>query len=471
MVKHNMGTIEKALKINLDPNIYGTIAEIGAGQEVARHFFQAGAAAGTVAKTISAYDMQVSDSIYGQESCGRYVSRSRAKKMIDYEYDLLVARLKDIRPPETTYFAFADTIVARSYKSRGECHGWLAIKLQLTPNEEPSEIILHIRLFDQSNKAQQTAVGILGINLIHAAFYHHNDVRKLVDSLMEELSWERVEIDYINFKGPGFKDVDNRLISLYLIESRVANAVMFLPDGKTSLASEDLYKKDIIAIRGVFRPITNIHIDMAQKGLKQFIETEHAKAETTEVIFEMNMATYIDQPNYGASDMLARIDLINSLGYKVLVTHFLRYFRLSEYLKYFCKKRIRFLTSVNNIKAIFNEQFYQSEEGGLLGACGKLFSNDTRLYVYPNLVPNSDIQTLSSIDIADNIKHLFLHLLLNNKIVDFNEHSLERPFLVNEIITKIALGDKSWIEYVPQEVASLIIEKRLFGYNSDIQMM
>ena len=235
MKKPSMGTLEKALKINLDSAKYGTIAEIGAGQEVARHFFQAGAAAGTIAKTISAYDMKVSDSIYGQESCGRYVSRSRAEKMIDYEYDLLMKRLHEERPQNTTFFAFADTVTARGYNSTSECHGWLSIKFQLEPGFEPCEIMLHVRMFDNSNQAQQHAVGVLGVNLIYGAFYHYKNPQELIDSLSEGLGGDRIEIDYINFKGPQFMNVDNRLMVLHLVESGLANAALFLPEERAWL--------------------------------------------------------------------------------------------------------------------------------------------------------------------------------------------------------------------------------------------
>lgn len=472
MNEPKMGTLEKALKLNLDSAIYGTIAEIGAGQEVSRHFFQAGAAAGTVAKTISAYDMQVSDSIYGQESCGRYVSRSRAEKMIAYEYDLLVARLKDTRPDNTTFFAFADTVTARGYNSTNECHGWLSIKFQLEPGFEPCEIMLHVRMFDRSNRAQQHAIGVLGVNLIYGAFYHYNDPCKMINTLADDLGEDRIEIDYINFSGPQFKDIDNRLMALYLVESGLASAALFLPEGKASLASEELYKKDVLALRGTFRPVTNINVDMAEKGLQQFIETEGGDPDKTEVIFEMNMATFIDAPDYGAADMLNRIDMISKLGYKVIVSHYLRYFRLSEYFSHFCRGRTRFLTSVDNIKTIFEEHYYQPEEGGLLAACGKLFSSNTKLYVYPNLLANGEIQTLKDIPIADNLTHLFMHLTENNNMIDFDNYSDDlRAFQSHEVSAKIAIGDTSWFNDVPDIVREAIIENKLFGYKKEAAML
>ena len=472
MNKPAMGALEKALKINLDPTKYGTIAEIGAGQEVARHFFQAGAAAGTIAKTISAYDMKVSDSIYGQESCRRYVSRSRAQKMIDYEYDLLIKRLHEERPENSTFFSFADTVTARSYNSNGECHGWLAIKLQLEPGAEPCEIMLHVRMFDNSNQAQQHAIGVLGVNLIYGAFYHYKSPQKLINSLSEGLGGDRIEIDYINFKGPQFNNVDNQQMVLHLVESGLANAVMFLPKGEASLASEELYKKDVLALRGTFRPVTKVNVDMAEKGLEQFISTENGDKEKTEIIFEMNMATYIDAPEYGSKDMLNRISLINTLGYKVIVSHYLRYFRLSEYFAHFCRGRTRFITSVDNVKTIFEEHYYQQEEGGLLAACGKLFSNSTKLYVYPNLLANGKLQTLKDIAIADNLKHLFLHLIENNKMIDFENYSKDlKAFHSHEVAAKISLGDNSWKDDVPDIVAEQIIKNKMFGYKKEIALL
>ncbi len=467
MDKQNMSTLEKALKINLDQSIYGTLAEIGAGQEVARHFFQAGAAAGTVAKTISAYDMQISDSIYGQVSCGRYVSRSRVETMVNHEYDLLIKRLDNKRPENTTFFSFADTVAARSYKTNRECHGWVGIKLQLQPGADPCEIIMHVRMFDGSNQAQQHALGVLGINLIYGAFYYHHSPLELINSLSEDLGGDRIEIDYIHFSGPQFNDIDNRLMVLYLVESGLANAALFNMDGQASLASEELYKKDVLALRGTFRPVTNVNVDMVQKGLKQFVETEGGDPDKVEVIFEMNMASFINEPGFGRKEMLNRIELLTRLGYKVMITHYLRYFRLSEYFAHFCRGRIRFLTSVDNVKTIFEERYYHAEEGGLLAACGKLFTRDTKLYVYPNLLNNGQLQTLRDIPVPENLSHLFMHLLDNGKMVDFEDHSDEiRTFNSHELVTKISLGDTSWFNDVPESVQEMIVERNLFGYRS-----
>ena len=463
-----MGTLEKALKINLDTTKYGTVAEIGAGQEVSRNFFQAGAAAGTIAKTISAYDMKVSDSIYGPEASGRYVSQSRAKKMINYEFDLLEDRLKEVRPADTTFFALADTVAARSYNSNRECHGWVGIKFMAEPGSAPCEIMLHVRMFDNSNQAQQHALGVLGVNLIYGAFYHYKNPKTLIDSLTDGLTGDRIEVDYLNFSGPQFEKTDNRLMVLHLVETGLSNAALFLPGKKTSLASEALYKKDILALRGTFRPVTNVNLDIAQKGLKQFIETENGDPEKTEVIFEMNMATFIDTPDHGSKDMLNRIDLITQLGYKVIVSHYLRYFRLSEYFAHFCRGRIRFLTSVDNIKTIFDERYYQPEEGGLLGACGKLFSNNTKLYVYPNLLDDGTIQSLSEVPIADNIKHLYQHLTENNEMIDYDHHSDNLKVIhSHEVALKISLGDNSWENDVPPSVSKSIIEKKLYGHKME----
>ena len=144
-------THSKALKINLDPRWYGTFAEIGAGQEVVRWFFRVGGAAGTIAKSMSAYDMKVSDAIYGHAD--RYVSRDRLQAMLDREFDLDVERLGQQRGEDTSFFAFADTVVARSYRGSNECHGWMGIKFQSRASDQPSQIVMHVRMLDEEASA------------------------------------------------------------------------------------------------------------------------------------------------------------------------------------------------------------------------------------------------------------------------------------------------------------------------------
>src|SRR5580704_18108709 len=223
-------TREKALRINLDPKRYGTFAEIGAGQEVARWFFRVGAAAGSISKSISAYDMAVSDAIYGR--CKRYVSRERLQSMLDHEHGLNLERLRPSRGDSTAFFAFADTVAARNFQGTNECHGWMGVKYQAHPRDADSQIILHVRMLDRENGLQQEALGIVGVNLLYAAFFLHHKPELMVESLLDNLSTQRIEIDMIEFAGIEFRHVDNRVMSLKLVQLGLTGAAMFGPSGE-----------------------------------------------------------------------------------------------------------------------------------------------------------------------------------------------------------------------------------------------
>lgn len=266
--RKKVGTQQKALEINLDSRKYGTFAEIGAGQEVVRWFFQAGAAAGTIAKSISAYDMVVSDAIYGRAP--RYVSRERLQTMLDYEYDLLLERLSEKRGAETDFFAFANTVTARSYRGNDECHGWMGVKYQATPGSEPSQIVIHVRMLDKENPAQQEALGILGVNLLHGALFHYEVPDDLLSSLLDNLSTERIEVDMVKFSGPAFQGLDHRLASLKLVQLGLSDAAMFSAAGEVLQPAEVLYKKPVLVERGSFRPVTYVNLDMLACAREQF---------------------------------------------------------------------------------------------------------------------------------------------------------------------------------------------------------
>ncbi|MGB0166040.1 MAG: TonB-dependent receptor, partial [Luteibaculum sp.] len=265
---------QKALKVNLDPDLYGTFAEIGAGQEVVRHFFRAGAASGTIAKAMSAYDKDFSDAIYGAEPHSRYVCESRLRKMLSHEYNLIVERLDRSKHPNRKFFAFADTVTTIDYRKTAKGHGWMGMRFQRHHDEAPSDVILHVRLHDNESAIQQEKIGDIGVNLIYGCFYYHENPRELLKSLYDNLARDHIEIDMINMEGPAFKNVDNRLLSLQLVKNGMTEAVMFGPDGKNLQPSDALYKKNILAIRGSFRPVTNVNIDMIMNGYSQFIADE-----------------------------------------------------------------------------------------------------------------------------------------------------------------------------------------------------
>ncbi len=467
-MQDSSGTIQKALEINLDPAKYGTIAEIGAGQEVARFFFRAGGAAGTVAKTMSAYDMKFSDAIYGVEEDRRYVSRSRLLKMLSHEYDLLIERISDSRPKNTTFFVFADTVAARGYKSKGECHGWLGVRIQAYPKAEPCDIILHVRLLDDDNHLQQEALGSLGVNLIYGAFYHHKTPEKLIESLIDNIGPHRIEVDTIEFLGPYFEDLDNRLLALHLVKAGLTNAILFSPSGEVRQPSDVLRKQSIMVLRGSFRPVTHVNMDMLKCGMLKFQQEPGVDPEQVVTIAEITTAKLVAGDVIDPRDFLARVDMLNALGLNVLISNFVRFFRLREYLNRYTQRLIGIVLGVDNILDIFDEKFYDGVEGGILEAFGKLFPGHSKMYVYPKLANDNTLITAETLEVPRHLRHLYLHLR-ENGFIDALEDADESKmrYFSREILSRLKRKEKGWQEGVPDSVAEAIIKKRLFGYDSE----
>ena len=412
-----INTRRKALQINLDPVIYGTLSEIGAGQEVARQFFQAGGASGTVAKTMSAYDMKMSDAIYGPDASGRYVVRTRLESMLRREYSLLIERLKGSRSPDTTYFAFADTVAAKAYKSNRDCHGWMGIRFQHRAGAEPSQIVLHVRMLDPSNRDQQEALGVLGVNLIYSAFTHIEYPEKLIDSLVDDLEWGRIEVNFVEFEGPAFRDIDNRKMNLRLVTSSLGPVVMFASSGEAVVPSEFIYKKHVLVLRGTFRPFTDVHAHMIECGTKAFAEDLGAAEDGVVCFSEMNVARYLSEGLDEAYDLEDRVTQITRRGFNAMVSSHFRYFRFSEYFSKFEERKIGYILSADNVIAIMQEKYYEGMEGGILEAMGKLFSSDSKLLVYPNLTPGGELVTAKNVKVPDSQKYLYRHLLHNRRVI------------------------------------------------------
>ncbi len=459
-------TLQKALEVNLDDCKYGTIVEIGAGQEVARNFFRAGGAAGTIAKTMSAYDMQVSDSIYGAEESGRYVSRSRLIKMLDQEYQLVVDRLSASRKKNSTFFAYAATVTAKSYLRKNECHGWVGIQLQLYPGAAPSRIILHVRMLDGDGGAQQEALGVVGVNLIYAAFYNYNQPKKIIESLADDLEQDRIEVDLINFSGPYFEEVENRLMNLHLIRSWLTRAIMFSPDGEVQVPSELLYKKNVLATRGTFKPVTNVNVDMIKCGLKKFDDVEHVDEKDTLVLAELTMASLTSGDRVDDADFLARVDMLNTLGYNVMISDYLRYFRLRAYFRRYTQKQIGIVLGIPNLNQIFTEEYYEGLEGGILEAFAKLFPDNTRLYVYPmQSEDGSGLVTVDNFKAPERVSHLFKHLYENQRMIGLD--SADESLLeidTQEVLSALKKGRGDWESKVPEAAADMVINEGLFGF-------
>ena len=458
-------TDQKALAINLDKFKFGSIVEIGAGQEVARRFFSVGAAAGTVAKTMSAYDMAVSDDIYGPVD--RYVSRARLMQMLDKEFSQVVNRLTDVRPRNSTFFAYAATVTARSFKQQNECHGWVGIRAQFHPGAAPSDIVLHVRMLDQDNAQQADALGILGVNLIHAAFYYHNRPEDIVDSLRDELGTDRIEVDVIHFSGPYFEEVDNRRMNVQLIRSWLTRAVVFNPDGNVVVPGELFFRKPVLVIRGLFKPVTKVNADMMLAGQQQFDKLAAVDHDDTVSLAEVTMSSPTAADQTDDADLLERADLLAALGYTVMISDYVRFFRLRAYLRRYTQKPIGIVLSVRDFGTLFDEKYYEGIEGGILEAFGKLFPDNTQVYVYPSRREGeSETTTLHNAQVPAHLRHLLAHLVDNGKlqaIEPTDESCLHID--AGEVLQGVRRGRGVWEEAVPPPVAETIIQRRLLGFD------
>ncbi len=487
----DLTTDRKALTINLDTEIYGTFAEIGAGQEVARHFFTAGGAAGTIAKSMSAYDMQFSDQIYGRSK--RYVSKERLIQMLDHEYELLIERLTETRGKDTTFFVYANTVAARSYRGTNECHGWMGVRFQLLPLGPYNDIMMHVRMLDATNIMQQEALGIIGVNLLYGTFIYNNDYKAFVESLADNLGNSRIEVDMLTFNGPDFKEYDNRVISLQLVEQGLTNAVMFSPDGLILQPSEALHKRVILVERGSFRPLTYINTDMLTCAESQLIQEPEVFGEKIVILMEITMKNLLAY-GFDLADFLARVDIVSALGYNVLISNYPEYYKLSAYFRRYTQKMIGIALGINHLMAIFDDQYYLSLDGGILEACGRLFKDNVKMYVYPmhakafkhykdllesqngtKLIEDSDDDTTKGVLItADNvrlkphIRHLYEYLKENGyieAIKGFNPAHLD--IFSRDVLKMIREDQPGWEETVPKKVADIIKEKKLFLKNGD----
>lgn len=460
----DLGTDKKAFQINLDAKKYGTFAEIGAGQEVARRFFHVGGAAGTVAKTMSAYDMTFSDAIYGPAD--RYVSRNRLQTMLDHEYSLLIERLDKKLGGVRTFFVFADTVAARSFKQHNESHGWLGVRFQTEPRGEPSQIVIHVRMLDEANVDQQEALGIIGVNLLYGAF-HYPQPEKLIASLQENLAPNRMQIDLIKFSGPAYATVDNRLMSLQLVSQGLTDAVIFTADGGEMVQAADiLYKKSILVERGSFRPVTYATNDMLNGARTAFVKETGAPESELVVLMEMTLENLLAEGQLNHADFLARVDILGALGRTVIISKFGEYFRLASYLSRYTNRMIGLVMGVPSLLEIFDEKYYLSLEGGILEALGRMFKSGLKLYVYPMIDETTgELVTAKKLDVAPNLQSLYQYLIENEfiqEITDYNPDYLRiHP---PETLAKLQSGDAGWESTVPPEVSRIIKERQFFGY-------
>lgn len=462
-----INTRQKALRINLDKRIYGTFAEIGAGQDVAGIFFKAGGASGTIAKTMSAYDMRFSDAIYGPSTSGRYVCEDRLLSMLDHEYDLLIERLHEQRGNDTLFFSFANTVVALNYHKNNDPHGWIGCRFQLTPNGAFHDAIIHVNMLDNDTILQQQALGIIGVNLMYACYYYNEDPEVMLVSLMDNLSKDRIQIDMIRFSGPQFSNVDSRLMSLHLVKYGFSDVALFGPDGQNVQPSDVLYKKNIMVLRGRFRPLIHVHMDMLENGVKQFLHEPDVDKEKLVVLSELTLQSLQDEnkdESIDEKDFLDRVDILCSLGQTVLITNFHEYYKLVAYLSKLTKLKIGLLIGYPNLEYIFGEEHYQNLAGGILESFATLFSRKVKLFVYPTLRQNT-IMNCMKFAPPRHLIDLYRFLTANNKIEDiyhYNQANLN--IQTDNMLDLIKVGESGWENHVPDEVAQMIKDRCLFGF-------
>ena len=460
---------DKALRINLNENIYGTFAEIGAGQETVRQFFRAGGASGTIAKAMSAYDKSFSDAIYGNEKNQRYVTEDRLKKMLSHEVKLIEDRLSRNQYPNKMFFSYANTVATIDFAKRFKGHGWVGIKYQIdSEQEEYNEITLHIRFKETDARLQQETLGKLGTNLIYGAYYKYNRPKKLLRYLYDHIDKDQLEIDTINFSGPEFKDVDNRLMSLQLLKNGMTDAVMFSPDGNNVLPARVLYKKNILAFRGSFRPVTKVNMDMYEKSYEMFINENKVQKEKTQVVFEITLSNLrASGGEIDEQDFMDRARLLCSLGQTVLISNFQEYYKLVEYFNLYSKNRMGLAMGINNLIDIFDEKYYRHLSGGILEAFGKLFYKDLKVYLYPMLNENKTMTTSDDLKVHPRMKELYKFFKFNGKLVDIKNYDPEILNIFSRTVLKMISKDEhGWEEMLPEGVADIIKEQKLFGYEA-----
>ena len=461
-------TDQKALEINLNPKIYGTFAEIGAGQEVARYFFQVGAAAGTIAKTMSAYDKVYSDQIYGVEPSGRYVCESRIHKMVNHEYELMVDRLRHDRP-DTNFFVFADTVAAINYSRTIRGNGWLGLRFQLNPADGTyNDLLLHVRMLDNDNQLQQQAIGILGVNMIYGAYNYHEDPETLVQSLMDGLKG-RVAIDMMVLDGANFADLDNRLLSLWLVKHGLTDITMFDPNGRSTHASEFLYRKSVMVVRGSFRPITLVNEDMLRAGYQQFRESSGLDPTKSFLLTELTLDNLQESTELNERDYLHRATLLNEMGHTVVLSNYHKYGDLIEYLSLYKVSPVGIVLGVNDLLELIANKYRDNQDGRLLAAFGEIFTRNVNLYVYPAQQEGSEeMMTAQNVPIPEGVKFLYRHLLDSGQIVDITDYRAEHLHIYSrDVLEQIKNGEDGWEQLVPDKVARLVKSANLFEYPSE----
>jgi len=466
----------KALSINLDPSIYGTVAEIGGGQEVARQFFQAGGASGTVAKSISAYDKLFSDRLYNKNKPGKYVSEGRLCKMLDTEYNDLVGVLEEKREIPTKYFAFANTVATLNFRKDNYSHGWMGVRFQHDPGADPNEVLVHVNLLEQDTLLQQQTLGILGVNLIYACYHFSKHPVDFILSLMDNISRDRIEITMMRMHGPDLDYVDNRLLGVQLVKNGMTSAMMFDRYGKVQQPADMLYKKNVLLFRGAFRPIHKVGFVMLKSSYRLFKRDEDYDRDNTLSLCEISVNNLLRKGEIDERDFLERVDLLNGMGQHVMISTFQEYFRLVSYFSQFTIKNLRIVIGIPTFIRVINEKYYTNLKGGILEAFGKIFVDNVKVYVYPTIAAVSidtreavgDLLTSKDIRLPEDHEDLYHYLFKNRKILDITNVKKEWLYINSaNVLRMIREGEPGWEEMVPNYIEKEIKEKGLFGYQGE----
>lgn len=464
-----LSTEEKALRINLDQSIYGSFNEIGAGQEVAANFFKAGGSSGTIASSRSAYDMKVSDTIYG--SCKRYVCEDRINTMLDVEFKYLQELLPE-RKANTRFFAFCNTLEALNYHKTNQGQGWIGLRFQVSPESEPNDIVMHVKMHDSRNTWQQEAIGILGVNLVYAAYYQlDKDLDTFLLSLVDRLTRERLEIDMLRVTGPDFDHIDNRLVALRMVKMGMTEATMFDPDGVVLQPSAALYKKNVMLMRGRFRPPTKVNFDMLQTGLKQFVQEHDVDEENVQTLFELTLKDLKSEGDIDENDFLDRAQLLGALGQTVMISNYVKYYKVVEYLSQLTRKqKIGVILGVYSLETIFDKSYYNNLPGGILQAFGMGFGGNVKIYAYPAIkigTGTNELLTCDNIGIPEKMQGLYKHMRDNNRLDGIEGANTDLLHIYSDkVISMIKNGEQGWEDMVPPIVLNAIKHHELFGYQS-----
>jgi hypothetical protein len=458
-------TEEKALKINLTSDIYGCFAEIGAGQEVVANFFRAGGSSGTIAFSQSAYDMKVSDSMYGEAS--RYVCEERLVTMLDTEFETMKFRLPE-KFKQSRFFSFCNTVESLNYHKTNQGHGWVGVRFQLNLESPPNDIILHIKMHDISHKAQQESLGILGVNLIYAAYFHNDDLDHFLDNLVHRLPRDRMEIDMLRVSGPDFENTDNRIIALNLVKRGMTDATMFDLCGNVLQPATALYKRNILLMRGRFRPVTKVHIDMIETGLSRFLKEEEVVEDNVSVVFELTLKDLTADGKISDKDFVDRAELLGTLGYTVMISNYLKHYKMVDYLASIAKeKKMGVILGIYNLHSIFDASYYENLPGGLLEAFGRGFGHNVKLFVYPAIdVETGEMYTLENLRIPSELKGLLQYMKDNNKLEAIEKYNPKLlSIMSDDVLSKIKANAANWEDDVPEEVVKAIKFYELFGFS------